>query len=102
MTFDKAGNAYIADTGNCIVRKFSGGVITTIAGVEPTTPDPSNPEGNRSPVRRGQFGRCCDRDQVGFWYGHVCYSNSYLGRERRRCRQPRQCLFLGLREQRRV
>jgi len=37
MTFDSAGNAYIADTGNCIVRKYNGTTIMTIAGVEPTT-----------------------------------------------------------------
>src|SRR6185437_6317320 len=34
----------IADTGNCIVRKYNSTGITTIAGVEPTTPDPSHPE----------------------------------------------------------
>jgi sugar lactone lactonase YvrE len=43
MTFDSAGNAYIADTGNCVVRKYSGTTITTIAGVEPT-PDVNNPD----------------------------------------------------------
>jgi sugar lactone lactonase YvrE len=30
---DPAGNVYIADYANCIVRKLSGGMITTIAGV---------------------------------------------------------------------
>ncbi|MGC1902477.1 MAG: choice-of-anchor D domain-containing protein, partial [Candidatus Acidiferrum sp.] len=44
FTFDSAGNLYIADTGNCIVRKYTGTAITTIAGVEPSTPDPSHPE----------------------------------------------------------
>ena len=34
--FDSSGNLYIADTGNCIIRKLSAGVMTTVAGVEPT------------------------------------------------------------------
>ena len=32
VAVDAAGNLYIADTGNQIVRKVSGGVITTVAG----------------------------------------------------------------------
>jgi trimeric autotransporter adhesin len=45
MTFDSAGTAYIADTGNCIIRKLISSIVTvTIAGVEPTTPDPNHPE----------------------------------------------------------
>jgi sugar lactone lactonase YvrE len=36
IAFDSAGNLYIADTGNCIIRKLSAGVMTTVAGVEPT------------------------------------------------------------------
>jgi sugar lactone lactonase YvrE len=39
---DPSGNTFVADTGNCIVRKITGATITTIAGVEPTTPDPIN------------------------------------------------------------
>jgi sugar lactone lactonase YvrE len=36
---DAAGNVYVADTANCLVRKISaaGGAVTTIAGVVPTT-----------------------------------------------------------------
>jgi trimeric autotransporter adhesin len=41
---DQSGNIYIADTDNCIVRKLTGSTITTIAGVEPTTPDMNNPQ----------------------------------------------------------
>ena len=38
MAVDGAGNIYIADTGNCIVRKVSksGNTISTVAGVAPT------------------------------------------------------------------
>jgi sugar lactone lactonase YvrE len=32
VAVDAAGNVYIADTGNNVVRKVSGGVITTVAG----------------------------------------------------------------------
>jgi trimeric autotransporter adhesin len=42
VAFDSSGNLYIADTGNCIVRKLSAGVMTTVAGIEPT-PDLANP-----------------------------------------------------------
>jgi sugar lactone lactonase YvrE len=31
-----ASGTYIADTGNCIVRKLSAGVMTTVAGTDPT------------------------------------------------------------------
>ncbi len=34
--YSDASGTYIADTGNCIVRKFSAGVMTTVAGVDPT------------------------------------------------------------------
>jgi hypothetical protein len=39
---DAAGNGYLADTDNCVVRKISGSpaLITTIAGTVPTVPDP--------------------------------------------------------------
>jgi sugar lactone lactonase YvrE len=33
---DPSGNVFIADTGNCIIREFSAGVMTTIAGIAPT------------------------------------------------------------------
>ncbi len=33
---DPSGNVFIADTLNCIVRELSAGVMTTIAGIEPT------------------------------------------------------------------
>jgi trimeric autotransporter adhesin len=36
VAFDASGNLYIADTNNCIIRKLSAGVMTTVAGVEPT------------------------------------------------------------------
>jgi sugar lactone lactonase YvrE len=36
VTSDASGNVYIADTKNCIIRKLSAGVMTTVAGVEPT------------------------------------------------------------------
>jgi hypothetical protein len=36
VSVDTAGNVYIADTLNNIVRKVTGGVISTIAGVPPT------------------------------------------------------------------
>jgi hypothetical protein len=42
VTYDSANNLYIADTQNCIVRKISAGVISTVAGVEPLIPDPIN------------------------------------------------------------
>jgi hypothetical protein len=42
VAYDSAGNLYIADTGNCIVRKITGAAIATVAGTEPTTPDPVN------------------------------------------------------------
>jgi trimeric autotransporter adhesin len=35
---DAAGNVYVADTANCLVRKISSTGITTIAGVEPAVP----------------------------------------------------------------
>src|ERR1035438_1075354 len=34
LAFDSAGNLYIADTGNNVVRKISGGTVTTVAGVQ--------------------------------------------------------------------
>jgi Abnormal spindle-like microcephaly-assoc'd, ASPM-SPD-2-Hydin len=39
---DASGNAYIADTANCLVRKVTSTGITTIAGVEPAVPVPDN------------------------------------------------------------
>jgi sugar lactone lactonase YvrE len=39
---DQSGAVYIADTGNCVIRKISAGTIATIAGVEPIVPDPVN------------------------------------------------------------
>jgi sugar lactone lactonase YvrE len=33
---DASGNVFIADTGNCIIRELSAGVMTTIAGIVPT------------------------------------------------------------------
>jgi len=33
LAFDKNGNLYIADNGNCLVRMVSGGTITTVAGL---------------------------------------------------------------------
>jgi hypothetical protein len=42
VAFDGSGNLYIADTRNCIIRKLSAGVMTTVAGVEPTL-DLANP-----------------------------------------------------------
>jgi sugar lactone lactonase YvrE len=42
VAYDSAGNLYIADTSNCIVRKITGAAIATVAGIEPTTPDPVN------------------------------------------------------------
>jgi sugar lactone lactonase YvrE len=33
VAVDAAGNVYIADTNNCVIRKVSQGVITTIAGM---------------------------------------------------------------------
>jgi hypothetical protein len=42
VAFDSSGNLFIADTGNCIIRELSGGVMTTVAGVAPTV-DLNNP-----------------------------------------------------------
>jgi hypothetical protein len=42
IAYDGSGNLYIADTRNCIIRKLSAGVMTTVAGVEPTL-DLANP-----------------------------------------------------------
>jgi sugar lactone lactonase YvrE len=39
---DAAGNIYIADTLNCIIRKISGTTISTFAGIEPTIVNPDN------------------------------------------------------------
>jgi Abnormal spindle-like microcephaly-assoc'd, ASPM-SPD-2-Hydin/NHL repeat len=39
---DAAGNVYIADTANCLVRKVSSAGITTLAGVEPAVPVPDD------------------------------------------------------------
>jgi uncharacterized protein (TIGR03437 family) len=42
IAVDPAGNLYIADLGNNRIRKVSGGVITTFAGVAPTLNAPRN------------------------------------------------------------
>src|ERR1035441_4574991 len=34
LAFDSAGNLYIADTGNNVIRKISAGTITTVAGIQ--------------------------------------------------------------------
>jgi sugar lactone lactonase YvrE len=44
VAYDSAGNLYVADTGNCIVREVIGASIATVAGIEPVTPDPTNPD----------------------------------------------------------
>lgn len=36
VAVDGAGNTYVADTSNCLIRKISSGGVTTIAGVVPT------------------------------------------------------------------
>jgi large repetitive protein len=46
VSVDGAGNFYIADTGNDIIREVSGGVINTIAG----TPQQSGSSGNGGPA----------------------------------------------------
>jgi trimeric autotransporter adhesin len=42
VAYDASGNLYIADTGNCIIRELSAGVMTTVAGTSPTL-DVNNP-----------------------------------------------------------
>jgi uncharacterized protein (TIGR03437 family) len=39
LTLDASGNLYIADSGNSVVRKISGGIITTIAGTGRAAPN---------------------------------------------------------------
>jgi uncharacterized protein (TIGR03437 family) len=34
LAFDSAGNLYIADTGNNVIRKIAGSTITTVAGIQ--------------------------------------------------------------------
>jgi uncharacterized protein (TIGR03437 family) len=38
LAFDSAGNLYIADTGNNVLRKISGSTITTVAGIQAQGP----------------------------------------------------------------
>jgi len=47
---DAAGNRFLADTDNCVVRKIdNAGTITTIAGTLPLVPDPVNAPENSTP-----------------------------------------------------
>jgi len=47
---DAAGNGFLADTDNCVVRKIdTAGTITTIAGTLPLVPDPVNAPENSTP-----------------------------------------------------
>src|ERR1017187_8493462 len=39
LAFDSAGNLYIADTGNNVIRKISGSTITTVAGNQAQGPN---------------------------------------------------------------
>ena len=50
VAYDASGNLYIADTGNCIIRKLSAGVMATVAGLEPTL-DLVNPPEQHTQLR---------------------------------------------------
>jgi len=39
LAVDSAGNLFIADSGNCLVRRLSGGMLTTVAGLQATFAD---------------------------------------------------------------
>jgi sugar lactone lactonase YvrE len=42
VAFDSAGNLYVADDGNYVIRKISGGVVSTLAGTVGTRGDTGN------------------------------------------------------------
>jgi hypothetical protein len=45
ICLDKHNNIYIADTGNNVIRKITGGIITTVAGSERPLPNPTLGDG---------------------------------------------------------
>jgi kumamolisin len=37
VAVDSSGNIYVADTGNCVIRKITGGTVSTLAGIATTS-----------------------------------------------------------------
>lgn len=57
MTTDAAGNIYVADRGNYVVRKVTpAGVVTTLAGSFPASGSPQSVDGTGSAARFGPMG----------------------------------------------
>ena len=82
LTLDEAGNLYIADTRNRVIRKVSNGVITTVAG---SFGNPGNSSGDGGPATSAQLNipTNISVDALGRLYISELDANTVRGRVRR-------------------
>ena len=85
VAVDSSNNVYIADTNNCLIRKVSGGTITTFAGKSPSWPAAISGDGGAAtgaelyyPMasRWTASGMCTSRTNTTTWFARSAAATS--------------------------